>query len=227
MILDDLFELRTTLPLSKGVMDVARDNYAALIATMHPEDFLALTTTGEEELSHIRNAEFAPDLDAFKAGSDHRFRPDAYYMPFLRVVLATGKVIGHEGRHRAAMVQRSGGTSFPVSIIFYTDTVYRLSWYEYDTETHEDVSREQVLSDVDNAQARKNELEQQDDIGGVRMEQGGLSKLRGPPSRSQGSFTPAPWLPSDMPTQLTGQFVSSVRVPTSRMKIGVVKGYRR
>lgn len=42
-------------------------------------------------------------------------------MPFLYVDLATGRVEGHEGRHRAAAVMNAGGTRLPVAIILRED----------------------------------------------------------------------------------------------------------
>jgi hypothetical protein len=53
------------------------------------------------------------------------------YMPFLTVDEDTGKVVGHEGRHRAAAIIEAGGDRMPVAIRL-RDKVGNLHYYDSD-----------------------------------------------------------------------------------------------
>jgi len=106
------------LPLSKQGVKQSFSRYPGLVAVMDPKDFIRLTTTSDKEFNEI-----------FKNNSDYnfvdKFDKDEYQMPFLEVILDSGKIIGHEGRHRAAIIAEHGGTHFPVMVYFY-DTKYHL-----------------------------------------------------------------------------------------------------
>jgi hypothetical protein len=77
---------------------------------LHPKDFLALTTPDDEHLEMIKSN--AKDVDFYnKAGS--------IVHPFLWFDLKSGKVDGHEGRHRAAAVLNSGGKTMKVALVAF------------------------------------------------------------------------------------------------------------
>lgn len=46
---------------------------------------------------------------------------DSWEMPFLQVNIDTGRVIGHEGRHRCYILQQKGVKKIPVQLCFYKE----------------------------------------------------------------------------------------------------------
>lgn len=105
-----------------GSLDVSIDqieqmvaNKAAALVYLHPSDFLKLTTLDDASrdsiiaeskslieynaFTHARASIIPPHLDVEIKGKD------------------AGKILGHEGRHRAAAVLKSGGTRMPVFLI--------------------------------------------------------------------------------------------------------------
>jgi len=88
---------------------VMRDNKAVGFLPLHPLDHLRLTTSSDEHLN-----------DLIKSTPDHKGKKiklarynkwaedgDSIIPPFLRVQMSDGKVVGHEGRHRAAALYRA------------------------------------------------------------------------------------------------------------------------
>ena len=223
------------LPLRKGVLDNVRGNYGALIAVMDPKDFIRLTTTDEQEYEQIFRDKFAKVSD-YRSGANPDFNLNQYNMPYLIVNYETGKVAGHEGRHRAAMVAKEGGTRFPCYLMFRSGSnafylrYEREKWLE-NGERSEPEEVEEVFTDADAMYNRKEELERlrnEDDhpywYSMFQTNSSVPTKMKGSP-RSQG-FDYDAWKPEDMPNQLIGQFNSSIVVPKSRIKVGVVKGHR-
>lgn len=218
------------LPLRKGLVPHMRDQYAALICVMHPDDFLRLTVEDHHHLDRIFNDEFA-ELEDYKLKSNPRYNVDKYDMPFLHVVQSTGVVVGHEGRHRAAMVHNARGTSFPCMIVFKSTAIWKLTYEreakdgsESTVETEHFPTEEDAIYRRDELNAAMNDpadkhpywYEEFD----VRRADGG-GTMKGSP-RSQG-WDRDPWTVNDVPPEFVGQFDKAVRIPTSRMKFGVVK----
>lgn len=106
----NLYELyEATLPLAKGSMHRSRHNYGALVAVMNPRDFITLTIDQTYNEKHLRQ-------DNVKG--NYIYNPDDYNMPFLDVDLLSGKVMGHEGRHRAVWALDNGYDKMTVTIYF-------------------------------------------------------------------------------------------------------------
>jgi hypothetical protein len=80
----------------------------AYIAYVRPRTFLKLTTDDMLERLHI--ADQAGELDAERLSDS---RPGIY----LRIDHETGKVIGHEGRHRMAAMEKAGIYNVPVLLL--------------------------------------------------------------------------------------------------------------
>ena len=223
---------RQTLPLKKGANDGARGLYGAFVCVMQPSDFLRLTTDGDEHLAKIHKDEFT-DLQTYAADTDEKYGKSKYNMPFLFIEFETGRVTGHEGRHRAAMVERAGGRSFPCMIVFKETEKWRLTYEKASRTGHVDdelvqeffASEAQVDQRVDTLRSL-NSLDQFDFYyEEFKVEQvTGRGTMKGSP-RSDG-WDYDSWKTQDIPEKFIGQFDPMVVIPTLRMKFGPVKGYR-
>ena len=220
------------LPLDSGTIPRARGSYGAFITTMHARDFLRLTTLHDDHIEEIKSRSFPYSKEQYREvmGRDEGF--GKFWMPFLNVAFPSGKVLGHEGRHRAAMILAHGGDLIPVIIYPKTDEEYLATveyWDEDDGRYRKLVTddaystRKEALIDIKNKILRMGIPE--DDLREIKTEFVGHSTLKGEPTRSQG-WERAKWLVSDFPDQLIGQFNPSVVVPRNHFKIGLVKGYR-
>ena len=88
----------------------------AYIAYMKPDQFLELTTSDYVARSHIESESSELDEEKFaKATSDQPL--------FLDIDHETGKVYGHEGRHRCVALQNAGIEDVPV-LLFDTSNKY-------------------------------------------------------------------------------------------------------
>lgn len=240
MRISDLSERH--LPIGKNALRGLRGSYVALIVTMKPEDFIRLTTDSQESYDRIFQ-QTKVDLDTYRAGTNPEMNADWHGMPYLTVEIETGRVGNHEGRHRAAMVARAGGTSFPVGIIFkapkqYVVTYEKVDYTDWDGgETPESTDEEETFLTWRAAEAREAELKAEsrdldtpeyyyrvniDTRGGGTMK----GSPRSPAYNDGDAWTYSAWNASDMPAQLIGQFDKSIVVPTSEMKVGVAKGYQ-
>ena len=223
---------RQTLPLKKGANDGARGLYGAFVCVMQPSDFLRLTTDGDEHLAKIHKDEFT-DLQTYAADTDEKYGKSKYNMPFLFIEHETGRVTGHEGRHRAAMVERAGGRSFPCMIVFKESEKWRLTYEKASRTGHVDdelvqeffPSEAKVDQRVDTLRSL-NSLDQFDFYyEEFKVEQvTGKGTMKGSP-RSDG-WDYDSWKTQDIPEKFIGQFDPMVVIPTLRMKFGPVKGYR-
>ena len=77
---------------------------------MSPQSFLDLTV-GRSTTQEVVFQETQISLS--------EYNPDDYAVPWLRVARNTGRLLGHNGRHRAAMILKDGiqSVSFPVCLI--------------------------------------------------------------------------------------------------------------
>ena len=99
------------------------EKHTRFFTRINIDDFLDLTTT-DASRSFIETDEFGTsNLEPYQeirqefdpAETD---RPDTNAIPHLTID-KDGKVLGHEGRHRAAALKRGGATTIPIQIKFY------------------------------------------------------------------------------------------------------------
>lgn len=232
MLLSDLFEAYR-LPLIGGGIPNARGSYGAFLVTMNPDDFLKLTTS-PRDLERILATPFPLDKDEYT--QTHSYNNGANYgrfpLPFLKVIFPSGKITGHEGRHRAAMIMRKGGDRIPVIIYPYED----LGWeakYQYWSDEDEgfvDVTTGPHASEQearDSASADLLKYPEEDRGSRIKALPHGSVQLKGSPSRSnRKEYCWAAWEKEDFPNQLVGQYDQSVVVGSDRINIGKIKGYR-
>lgn len=103
------------LLVTDAQLRLARTNKAVAVIWMKPSDFLKLTTTHEDtRWNESITGRPVKELDVYNRFTESG---EIHVMPFLQVDLATGRVEGHEGRHRAAAVMNAGGARMPVAII--------------------------------------------------------------------------------------------------------------
>lgn len=93
----------------------AVSNKMHALVHMHPRKFLELTTHDDQHASEIKGA--AQSLHSYNEFTRNKRIQVA---PFLHVS-HTGKVIGHEGRHRAAALLNAGHEVMPVYLHHHGD----------------------------------------------------------------------------------------------------------
>ena len=125
-------ELRITPTMKQNAVS----NKCQRLVTMHPLDFLKLTTTTEtidmikkEAKPLFRYNQFAklgdsPEYVEFlsKLKGEDQWEYGAVVHPFLRIDIGSHDafVVAHEGRHRAASLLAKGGTEMPVALCLRT-----------------------------------------------------------------------------------------------------------
>lgn len=239
-IYQDEIDEEVKFPLAKDVLSRARGSYGALLCVMNPMDFLRLTTVSEVDREHILHKdEFAPSVAAFKSGEHPKYNKNQYGIPYLNVDYESGQVVGHEGRHRAAMMVREGGTKFPCVLYFRSAMEFEVTYSREPIsiengevvygrgEYHEQIfkSQEEAEAFIDNLKAENKNIESDVYNSDIKNRALGGSTMKGSPRSIPSEWKYDAWKPEDMPNQLIGQFNSSVVVPKSDMKVGVVKGY--
>lgn len=207
------------LPLQKNLIPRARGSYGALVATMRPKDFILLTVADRSNIKTI--------MDETKVGLD-KYNKNEYNMPSLIVNWDTGKVLGHEGRHRAAMIIKEGGDKFPV-VIFFRREYHVVTWNESAGPEERYYKESRKFTDEKEADNFYWELRQK------ARESGNIEKtnietytetVKGSPRGSDESkYHHVPFTKDDMPPYLFCQFNNVTRVDTGYMKVGLVKGY--
>lgn len=191
----DLLEKR--LPLSDLAYRNNRSEKATFVAVIDPIEFIRLTVPSEDAIQRI--------IDNTKVELPQYDRND-YFMPYL-YVNESGKIIGHEGRHRAAMIHKAGGDRFPITIHMHSNPRYLVT-YRGDNDEGEEVSGSEEFPTYEEAEAFEERLKNdphfyyRSDIDSI-----GNKKL----GRK-----------SDMPSYLIGQF-NDHRYPTSLLKFGRAK----
>lgn len=100
-----------------------KDNKATAFINMDPMDFLTLTTPDSQYLQEILNK--ARTLDEY---NEYQIRTKEGQTPLLRIEKETGKITGHEGRHRAAAVYNAGESAMKVGIRLVHDYAGSRSW---------------------------------------------------------------------------------------------------
>lgn len=236
------------LKLIKGDLPRIRGSYGAFIITMEPLDFLKLTAP-EADFERIKARPFPHDREKWTEINDGKDRDyGRFNIPFLTIEWPSGKVVGHEGRHRAWMVHQQGGTNFPVAIYMRHPNEYEVVYDEYNVETEESVEkREDFGTNYAAAKAREDELKNHSqkerdawqhaydndldfDISpisyhGVKIETYRPGDIKGSPNHVNPNdpWERKPYAVEDMPQQLLGQYDDSVVV--TKYKVGLVKGY--
>jgi hypothetical protein len=230
--IDIVEDTAARLRLRPGANAAARGNYAAFVCVMNPEDFIRLTTHGQAEYDTIFSDEFS-NASEFNAGTG-AYNFNGYYAPFLDVDAKTGRVTGHEGRHRAAMIVRSGGDKFPVMIKLYAGERYYIIGKKIYVDGPDDEPFEIEFPSYEEAEAALEKMKVEGDnldndwwYSGLRIKTNYSYVHKGSPAHSDpDSFKKRPFTVADMPKALVGQYDPSVVIPTSRMRFGPVKGYR-
>jgi hypothetical protein len=85
---------------------------AQQVVEMRPETFLRLTIRPDMEPVMVQESRYATLAD--KMIADKELDP-----PYLEIVSATGQVLAHEGRHRAAAARSIGLDRIPVLLYHY------------------------------------------------------------------------------------------------------------
>ena len=90
-------------------------NYAqAYITSIHPRDFLSLTLSDESFQKWDDAAAEGTDAELFPLDIE-KLRNETQ-TPYLNIDTETGKVIGHEGRHRMRALLEAGVTEVPIAV---------------------------------------------------------------------------------------------------------------
>lgn len=219
------------LPLLPNGVERLRGSYAAFVIVMSPTDFLKLTAS-PEDLEYIRARDFPQDRETFVGDGGDEEQLGRFSMPFLKVVWPSGRVKGHEGRHRALMIQRQGGNSFPVAIFLYYEDIHEVSYERWDRDTDESTREIETFVNGREAVTRREELRKINDLDNsihyfdVRHD----TKLGGAAKGSPNQRNEVdPWdhkafTVDDMPKRLLAQYDSNIEV--TRYRVGLVKGYR-
>jgi hypothetical protein len=93
------------------------DSKVSAVVTMDPEVFLNLTTNGSRHFDQIvRESQSLDEYNTYAAEGNTQIPP------FLKIDidsfdLSLGKIVSHEGRHRAAALMQNGESVMPVAII--------------------------------------------------------------------------------------------------------------
>lgn len=235
--------MEANLKLVKGDLARLRGSYAAFIITMSPGDFLKLTAC-PSDLEYISKHEFPKSAEVYRELRDTDKDFGAFNIPFLSIEWPTGKVVGHEGRHRALMVQRSGGTNFPVAIFMRAQHEYEVHYTKSNLDTYEETQEvEQFGTDYKAARARADELKNwnanerkawtvdapdQEPIlyRKVKVETLRGGEIKGSPNYNNPDdyWDRRPYAVEDMPKRLISQYDDDISVTNYR--VGLVKGYR-
>ncbi len=225
--LTDLYEYR--LPLIAQQVRRIRGSYAGFIITMRCEDFLRLTTTSDDQIETIKQRPFPYTKDEYEEVMTHTTNFGRYDLPFLNVSFPSGKVKGHEGRHRTAYVMSRGGDRVPVVIYPKEEDSFTPEVIYYDEEGHRTERR------IDGHYTKREDAEKaaqkyadslSDDCSVMKVRAGYQwgGTLRGAPDRSsREDWQHSAWRVEDFPKQLIGQERESVIV--TDFKVGLVKGY--
>jgi hypothetical protein len=107
------------LPINDNQKDQAVDEKVTWIVDINPLIFLKLTAANPGQypsMDHLLNKNLIKDVSFYK---DPEIAKGLSVHPFLSVDKITGKVVGHEGRHRAAAVHHAGGNKFRIGIKLY------------------------------------------------------------------------------------------------------------
>lgn len=105
------------LPPNKNQKENLIDLKNNLLVDMSPELFLEMTTSDIKGKFEIFDR--AKPLEFYKS---EEIQQGMSVHPFLRVNIETGKITGHEGRHRAAAVWKAGGKWVRVGISLRPDS---------------------------------------------------------------------------------------------------------
>ena len=137
------------LPVNKEDVPDYEDSYAKISVIMKPELFISLTTGDEKTVS---------DLEYDNQEYDYHYDPDDYDVPFLKVLYNSGKIIGHEGRHRCVWAIDNKYDKVPVTLYYYDKYYY----IKYD-------NKKEVFSNIRLAKNRVNSLIEDDGIFDIKI----------------------------------------------------------
>lgn len=117
--------------------EVAKDNKAIGILMMDPREFLSLTVDRDVDVWLEKEKNNTYSLEQY---NEWARTGKNIVMPFLDVKRHEGKVIEHEGRHRAAACINAHVDLMPVAITLVDDKTLGKIYYEY-VEPREDFKK--------------------------------------------------------------------------------------
>lgn len=97
------------LKISQRSLDILKDNKCIGWVTIHPKDFLRLTVEGPVEPWIKEEAPYTKTLEEYNSYKD-------IHAPWLDIRMTDGKVLSHDGRHRAMAVLNAGGTKMKIGV---------------------------------------------------------------------------------------------------------------
>lgn len=101
----------SALIVTKEMIEQAKGNKVIAIFQIEASDFLDLTTTRE-----YGNAEISKEAKSVAEYNQLAKDGRTIIMPFLSIAKETGRVKGHEGRHRAAALTKEAGPHAKLSV---------------------------------------------------------------------------------------------------------------
>ena len=126
------------LPITRQGQD--KLNYTpSILGLMSPRDFIELTVGTDRTWSVIFDETKIPLAE---------YQPDDNAQPWLRVAVGSGRLVGHNGRHRAAMCFREGHRAFPVLLIFQQFSLKRKKYVTIQSAELPTVFRAQFIPTV-------------------------------------------------------------------------------
>jgi len=108
------------LIVTQGMLDKAKAQGCLGWCYLHPKQFLDLSVPGDVDkwIKEESDPEYTKTVDEYnqyvRMGSSQQ-------LPWLDVEFKTGKVIGHDGRHRAISALNCGSIKFPVALHYVQD----------------------------------------------------------------------------------------------------------
>ena len=103
----------------------SRVDYAQMwVASINPSDFIDLTLSSKTRNKgrEIFDTEVEGDFGSVMGDRDYiSDLKKSREMPYLSIDMDTGKVTGHNGRHRMRALEKAGATRTPIGIKFYKD----------------------------------------------------------------------------------------------------------
>lgn len=111
MILQLINEAANVLKITDEMYRQARGNGMHFVVEFPVKEFLLMSTENEKSLETIQKQ--CRTIDDYNRWAEEG---ETILMPFLSVDADSGKITGHEGRHRATAIMCSGAKTMPVSI---------------------------------------------------------------------------------------------------------------
>jgi hypothetical protein len=117
------------LLITPQMMSQAKANKCIGMMTMNPYDFIRLTINqGDVDQWIKEEAEYTKTVEEY---NEFARKGDSIHPPWLEIDMETGKVVGHEGRHRSAALIKEGVKQIPVAVMLRKGSRESGYWAEY------------------------------------------------------------------------------------------------